>query len=98
MEKNLVILVPILLLLLLSDDLFQVGFQVFVIFLKLGPLFLGQDGLGQGELHGTDDAEIALVLNALRKTSECLLNVTVGFAQAIVPMQTWNQRVNLLVT
>jgi hypothetical protein len=90
MGQNLVILVPVLLLLLLSDDLFQVGFQVFVIFLELGPLFLGQDGLGQGKLHGTYDAEIALVLDVLRKSPQCLLNIIVGFAQAIVSMQTWS--------
>lgn len=87
---QLVVLVPVLAFLALLDHLVQVGLQVLDILLVLGPLLLGQDRLGHGQVQGAHDTVVALIVKLAGQAAHGLLHVLV-LVQNVVPVQTWNK-------
>lgn len=79
--------VPLGALLALFLNLLQVGLQVSVVLLVLGPLILRQDGLGHRKMQSANHAVVSLVVEFSRKATNGFFDILV-FVQDIVMVQT----------
>lgn len=76
----------------LTDDLVQIGLQVFGVLLVFGPLLFGKDGLGHREVEGASDAVGALIVDLGWKSSDGFFHVYV-LVQAIVTVESCKRRI-----